>query len=395
MKLVFYSVILNHHQACLADEFYKILGDEYAFVETAECHDKKGALEDYSKRPYLVKAWESSEVWKIAMQLAETADVCVFGGHDALPFEKARMKNASLSFDMGERMLKRGWLNLFSPRIFKMVLAYHLGRWWKKPIYKLCMSTFAAQDQYKLHSYQKKCYKWGYFTTVDEKFDVEGSLDVSTSEITPLMWCSRFLMWKHPELPIFMAKKLKDKGYRFILNMFGSGEKLEVSKKLVNDLSLNDVVSFKGNMPNAEILQEMRKHEIFLFTSDRNEGWGAVSNESMANGCVLVGSNAIGSVPFLVEDRVSGVVFQSATTDSGFSRGALKVDDNALRSLTEQVEWLLQNPVERKRIAIIGYRRMCQIWSPKVAAKNLLSLIDDLQNGHDTSITEGPCSRAF
>ena len=24
MKLVFYSLILNHHQACLADEFYKI-----------------------------------------------------------------------------------------------------------------------------------------------------------------------------------------------------------------------------------------------------------------------------------------------------------------------------------------------------------------------------------
>ena len=54
-------------------------------------------------------------------------------------------------------------------------------------------------------------------------------------------------------------------------------------------------------MPNAKILQEMRKHEIFLFTSDRNEGWGAVSNESMSNGCMLVGSDGIGSIPFLVK----------------------------------------------------------------------------------------------
>ena len=35
MKLVFYSLILNHHQVYVADEFYNILGDDYAFVETA------------------------------------------------------------------------------------------------------------------------------------------------------------------------------------------------------------------------------------------------------------------------------------------------------------------------------------------------------------------------
>lgn len=138
MKLVFYSLILNHHQACVADEFYKILGDDYAFVETAECHDNKGATADYSKRPYLVKAWNGETEYSKAMRMALEAELCVFGGYEALPFEKARVKRGLLSFDMGERMLKRGWLNLASPRILKMVMAYHLGGWSKKPIYKLC-----------------------------------------------------------------------------------------------------------------------------------------------------------------------------------------------------------------------------------------------------------------
>lgn len=175
MKLVFYSLVLNHHQACIADEFYRLFGDNYAFVETAECHDGKGAKDDYSKRPYLLKAWKSSESYKKAMEYAQTAEVCVFGGYEALPFEKARMLKGLLSFDMGERMLKRGWLNLVSPRIMKMVLAYHLGRWGKKPMYKLCMSAFAARDQYKLKSFKNRCYKWGYFTSVDEDFSVETS----------------------------------------------------------------------------------------------------------------------------------------------------------------------------------------------------------------------------
>ena len=145
-----------------------------------------------------------------------------------------------------------------------------------------------------------------------------------------------------------MAKRLKEKGYRFSLDMFGSGEKLKEAKRLASDLGVTDMITFKGNMPNAKILQEMRKHEIFLFTSDRNEGWGAVSNESMSNGCILVGSDGIGSIPFLVEDGVSGITFKSANTDSGFIGEKLQIDEKALSSLTEKVELLLNHPIESK-----------------------------------------------
>ena len=37
---------------------------------------------------------------------------------------------------------------------------------------------------------------------------------------------------------------------------------------------------------------------------------------------------------------------------------------------------------------------MQNVWSPANAAKNFLQLVDDLQHGRDTSITEGPCSKA-
>ena len=101
MKLVFYSLVLNHHQASVADEFYKILGENYAFVETAKCMHNKGGKEDYSTRSYLVRSWESKKTFKKAMSLALNAEVCVFSGYESLPFEKLRMKKGLLSFDMG------------------------------------------------------------------------------------------------------------------------------------------------------------------------------------------------------------------------------------------------------------------------------------------------------
>ena len=38
---------------------------------------------------------------------------------------------------------------------------------------------------------------------------------------------------------------------------------------------------------------------------------------------------------------------------------------------------------------------MKNMWNPNVAANNLIRLINDLQNGRDSSIQEGPCSKAI
>ena len=391
MKLVFYSIVLNHHQAILADTFHSMLGQNYTFVETASVNDNKGATEDYSSRPYLLRAWESAQAWERAMELARTADVCVFSGVQALPFQRERLKLGLLSFDMSERWLKRGLVNLFSPAIFKMFLAYYLGGWKHKPLYKLCCSAFAAGDHRKLGMYSGRCFKWGYFTRV-EKIDVEASRDVSTSnaDATPLMWCARYLMLKHPELPLLMAARLKADGYRFTLDMYGSGEYEPAARRMAEKLGITDVVRFVGNKPNDALLADMHRHSIFLFTSDRNEGWGAVANESMACGCVLVAADAIGSTPYLIKDGVTGLSFRSSRTSCSFNNP----DKKALDSLCEKVKWLLDNPDEMSKIRSHSIKQMQELYNPRTAAERLLSLIDCLQKGSETGFTNGPCSIA-
>ena len=397
MIVVYFSNFLNHHQKLVADELASMEGIKYTFVETVPMYNwlKVGGYTDYSHESYVLRAWENAENKQRAIELTKTADVAFFGGPETLYLEIIRAKNSDkLSFEVSERWLKKGWINLLSPRLLKSLWYYHTLLK-NKSLYKLCASAFGVNDQYTLHTFQNRCFKWGYFTRVDSFGNIESDLlDTCKTETISIMWCARFLKWKHPELPILMAKALKDKGFCFVLDIYGTGEKLENSKRLVRELNLENVVSFKGVMPNDKILEAMRQHELFLFTSDQNEGWGAVANEAMSNGCVLVASNNIGSVPFLVEDGKTGAIFKGVNKKSGFVGKSLKVDEAALNSLTCKVEKLLLNPQERRKMAINSYKKMRNVWSPQNAAKNLMTLIEDLQNGRETSITEGPCSKA-
>ena len=388
MKVVFYSLILNNHQANVADELWRLTGHSYCFVELAnlQAEHRKGDTHDYRDRPYYLRAWQSDADYRKAMELAITAECCVFSGVQALPFQKERMKRGLLSFDMSERWLKQGLKNILSPAISKMFFSYWKEGWKNEPIYKLCCSAFAAEDHIKLGMYKGKSFKWGYFTKVD---DFDYRKEKSNDRIS-IMWCARFIDWKHPELPIYLAEKLKAKGYDFTLNMYGRGEYENEAKRLANQLNVEDVVNFKGIMPNTELMAEMREHDIFLFTSDKKEGWGAVANESKSNGCVLVASGAIGSTPYLIENGIDGFVFLSPSVKSDFENPDLK----SLQSLLYHVERLINEPKTLKKMRGISINKMQNIWSPHNAAQNLLKLIDNLKNGMDTPIIEGPCSKA-
>lgn len=387
--LVFYSIVLNNHQAMVADELWELTGHSYCFVELVKpsAENSKGGGNAFCKRPYLLKAWESAESWNKAMDLAREADCCVFSGVPALPFQQERMRLGKLSFDMSERWLKRGWINLFSSAILRMTFAYLRGGWGRKPLFKLCCSGFAAEDHRRLGMYRGRCFKWGYFTEVPQK-----SLTTKNSFQNPvsLMWCARYLDWKHPELPVLMAERLKNEGYKFHLDMCGEGEWRQAAELMVRERGLEDCVSFIDNRPNAELLEDMGRHDIFLFTSDRNEGWGAVANESMAQGCALVASEAIGSTPYLIQDGVTGLIFKAPSTRSGFA----KPDHQTLDSLCEKVRWLLDNPEKAAEIRTKASRFMREVYSPRVAAERLLKLIEALKGGQPTPFADGPCSQS-
>lgn len=374
MTVALFSNFINHHQVSFADELYELLEGNFSFVEMIPMPIwlKNSGYPDFTTRSYVIQAWKNHENLILAESLVNTVDILLIASNESLKYEILRSKfTDKITIEISERWFKKGMINLFSPRLIIWLFYYHtLFR--KKNVYKLCAGAYTSYDMKLLHAFNGRCFKWGYFTYVND-WDLRQH---NENKIIKIMWCARFISWKHPELVIKLAANLKKAGYNFIINMYGSGEKFDTILSLVNNLHLNDVINLRGNLPNHLIHNAMREHQIFLFTSDRNEGWGAVANEALSNGCVLVGSDKIGSIPFLIKDGVNGCVFKSGN----------------LNSLTEKTKWLIDNPDIRKSIAKSGYNTIKIHWSPKNAARNLLLLINDLKSMKGTSITEGPCS---
>ena len=365
----------------VADELYHSKGVDYTFVATEPMPDsfKQAGYPDYSTRPYLLNAFESVEKKQSALKLAMEADVVIIGSAPE-EYVTKRIQAGKLTFRYSERWFKsRPWY-LSGPRSWVNFYKNHI-RYKNKPLYMLAASAYTANDVYAIGAYKHKVFKWGYFTTVESGTKVEApNLGASTLESTPLMWCARFLKWKHPELPVQLAKRLKDDGYKFTLDMYGSGEEFEKNRAMIQELQVQDVVHLRGNLPNDQILQQMQQHDIFLFTSDRNEGWGAVLNEAMSNGCAVVSSNRIGSTPFLIEHGKNGLIFESENLDSFY----------------QQVKNLLDHPDLRKSLSTQAVCTMKEVWSPKNAAKQLLKLVQALQDDNESMIPKsGPCSRVY
>lgn len=378
MTITFITNLIHHHQVNVADELYTALGENYHYVATEELYDwlKKGGYIE-TERPYLVKAYQSEADKQLALKLALESDVVIIGSASDF-YIKERLKQNKITFKYAERWFKDGYYHLLSPRALRGYYKAHT-KWRNNNLYMLCASAYTPNDAATIFAYPGKCLKWGYFTEVPE-LDINHVLQAKRNSTVKILWVARFLQLKHPERMLQLACMLRNAGYDdFVIDMVGGGEEFNKIKELIVKQGLEDYVKLLGNFPNAQVHSIMREHHIFCFTSDRNEGWGAVLNESMSNGCAVVASHAIGSVPFLVKNGENGLIYNSDSS----------------QDLFEKVCYLIDHPDERDKISIAAYNTMHDVWSPKNAATNFITLAECMLHGKTINISEGPCSRAY
>lgn len=323
--------------------------------------------------PYVVSLLDLSrqkDCWK---QRIADADVVITGSApDELISE--RLKQGKLTFRYSERIYKNGC------RYYELP-ARAVKYFWKhgrhKNLYLLCASAYTAGDYAKTGTFRNKTYKWGYFPET-KKYEIDVLMNGKRHTVPKLLWVGRFLDWKHPDDAIFVAKKLKQDGYEFELNFIGTGPMEEQMKKLIKGTDLSDCVNLMGSMKPEEVRVHMEQTNIYLFTSDRGEGWGAVLNESMNSGCAVVASHAIGAAPFLIKDGENGLIYRSGDVDM----------------LYEKTKYLLDHPEAQIRMGTAAYQTITTTWNAEVAAERLLVLADCLKTGKETPYQDGPCSRA-
>ncbi len=380
MKITFYSNYLTHHQIPFCDAMAKHDGVEFRFVATMPMESERvsGGWALQSDYAYELRAYASPEAEAEAMRIARESDVVMVGSAPER-YVAERMKHGTkkLTFRYSERIYKGGYWKALSPRGLLMRCKTYF-RYLGKPLYMLCASAYTAGDLALLGSYLGKCYKWGYFPAVKRYEDIDRVMDEKPP--ASVVWVARFIDLKHPEVAIRVTKRLRDAGYAFELNMIGNGEMMVDMQALVAEEDLQDCVHLLGAMSPDEVRAHMEKSRIFLFTSDRHEGWGAVLNEAMNSGCAVVASNAIGSVPFMIRDGKNGYMYPDGDEDA----------------LYERVKYLLDNPDKCREIGMAAYKTMTEMWNAEVAADRLLHICTHLvaEDKEKQFYADGVCSKA-
>ncbi len=376
MKIAFVSNFYNHHQKPLADALYSMIGDDYYFIETAPISEERLNMGwGGDERPsYILQSYLDETSKNKCQQIIDDADVVILG---SAPYSmlKTRLKKGLLTFMYNERIYKSGVpyhkLPVHILRALKRYIRF-------KNFYVLCASAYTPVDFSKMFAFIGKTYKWGYFPAVKKYEDIESLIKIKNP--TSILWVARFINLKHPEIPVEIAERLKKAGYDFKIDMIGNGPLEEKIKNLIEEKGLSDCVRMLGSMKPEQVREHMEKSEIFVLTSDRNEGWGAVLNESMNSACAVVANSAIGSVPFLIKDGENGYMYK----------------DGDIEDIFEKVKKLLDDAEERRRLSKNAYKTMNDEWNAENAAKKFVSLCEKMLSGEYKPFPyeSGVCSKA-
>lgn len=378
LQFVFVSNYINHHQIPFCNAMYRELDGSFIFIQTEPMEEERVKMgwQDETSLPYVKYFYEEPEE---CGRLILDARVALFGGTDEESYIAPRLAAGRPVLRYSERLYKTGQWKAVTPRGLLKKYKDHT-KYRNAPVYLLCSGAYVPSDFHIVRAYPGKMFCWGYFPETkhydvdrlmagkgyraeEEAHGQEPFKSSAEPSVKPyLLWAARFIDWKHPFLPVKAAAWLKEHGCSFHMDIIGGGGLESEVRKLVAELKVEDCVTLTGFCSPREVRSFMEKADIYMVTSDRQEGWGAVVNEAMNSGCAVVADHMVGAVPYLIKPEQNGRIYRDGDEEMFF------------RMLEELCR-------DRERCALLGraaYETITQVWNPENAAKCLLELCDEL-----------------
>jgi len=374
MKIVFVSNYINHHQIPFCNAMYAKLGEDFTFIQMEPMEEERIRMGwNPEEQPVYVKyGYQDPEE---CARLVMDSDVVIWGGAEDETFLKPRLEQKKPVIRYSERLYRTGQWKAISPRGLKKKYLDHT-RYNNSPVCLLCAGAYVPSDFHIIRAYPGKKFKWGYFPET-KSYNTDKLME--GKKPAQILWVARLIPLKHPELPIETARYLKEKGYAFHLNIVGGGECEPEVSRLIEKYDLQEYVTLCGVKTPQEVRKFMEEADVFLMTSDRNEGWGAVINEAMNSGCAVVANHMIGSVPFLLHHGRNGLIYK----------------DGRNQQLFELTEGLIKDRAYCHTLGRRAYETISKEWNAETAAQRLYELCENFFFRKDRrQPTSGPCSAA-
>ena len=363
LTVTFVSNYINHHQIPFCEALRKQLGSGFVFVQMEDMEEERRRMgwEDRSLELDWVIRWKENR--REAEREIESCDLLLAGWVPEIQELLAkRLRVHRPVFQISERIYKDGQWKAISPR--GLISKYQaFTRYRREPYFLLCAGAYVASDYHLVGAFPDKMYRWGYFPPL-EVYE-EGKPPIrhrGGKDAAQLVWAGRFVGFKHVEQVLFLADRLQRDRRNFVLHILGDAgigneKAAEEAHRYVTEHGLEDAVVFHGFCTPEAVRDVMESSDIFVFTSDHGEGWGAVLNEAMNSGCAPVANAQAGAVPYLVQNGVNGYIYA----------------DGDFEDLVAKTERLIDDTQLCERFAATSWRAVAACWNAEVAAKRFLA----------------------
>ena len=374
MRILQVTNIISHHQLPLARCLAASIGaGNFRFAITQPPNSQRQEL-----------GWKSDEsdswILRVGINKADRieferwwdeADV-VLCGDRLFDRMKIRLNNRRLTFHMSERWWKPpiGLARLLHPRFALMTVRFRqLAK--SSFFHFLAIGEYSAADIMRITNFQGKIWRWAYFTSIPDPLPAYNRKEQGFR----VLWAGRMLRWKRVDTLIKSFSRLLVERPDATLTLVGEGPERRQLEHLAEKMLSRECYRFLPSMPATEVPKLMRQCHVYVLPSNAYEGWGAVVNEAMAEGCTVIASEATGAAKTMIRHGVNGLLFAPG-------------DWRRLGDLLCQVS---SDDTLRNRLADQGQCTIVELWSPKVAAKRFLSVTSALLAGQSIPVfDEGP-----
>lgn len=382
LKITFITNYMTHHQLPFCKEMYKILGDNFAFLQTTAMEEERknmGFLMDVKNLGFV---YDYDSDYSFSENLLDSSDVVICGGtHES--YIKPRLDKGKVTFRYFERLYKDSQWKAFIPTSYMRNYKAHTKRN-NSPVFLLCAGAYVPTDFSLLGAYKDKMFKWGYFTEMSPESFEDIYSKRKDNEIVKILWVGRMLDWKHPEVAVLAINNIINNSHKkqksISLTMIGEGPEKENLLRLIKEYKLEEYIQLLDFLDNESIRKKMEESDIYLMTSDGNEGWGAVVNEAMDKGMAVIGSSHAGSVPYLIQNGENGYIYKNLD----------------IAELSKKIELLISDKALRYKLGENAYNTIHNIWNAKVAAERIVDLSKLIcDKGNIFYENNGPLSKAL
>jgi hypothetical protein len=364
MRLLHVSDFVSHHQLPLARCFVSLLGkDNFRFAATHAPNVERKNLgwAVYDNDQWILKPAEIESQREEYQRWWSDADVVLCGGL-IIDRMQDRLSRKKLTFSMSERWWKPpiGMARLLHPKFARMTWRFCQMK--KSPFFHyLAIGHYAARDIRRISNFKKRLWLWAYFTSLPDPLPTPGKSEHGLS----VLWAGRMLGWKRVDTLIKAFPALMRDRPDATLTLVGTGPERRRLEQLAQRLIGNDRHRFLSSMPVREITALMRRSHVYVLPSNAYEGWGAVVNEAMGEGCSVIASEESGSARTIIRNGENGLLFPSGNW----------------RMLGDLLRRIGRDEKLRYTLAVEGQRSIAEVWSPHVGADRFCKVVDALLSG--------------